>query len=70
MKHDARVEKPLSIDPVVGFTSGGYVVIVQWLANKNHWYELATDETYGDVEWWEDFSCPKSWHISDDYYKE
>ena len=65
---DSKIEKPNDIDPVIGLTSKGYVVTVQWDWKRGLWYELATDEWYEDVVWWADYHLPKGWNISDDYY--
>ena len=67
--HDAKIDKPTTSDPVIGLTSNGYIVIVQYMPNNVHgkWYELAKDETYDNVVWWSDYSLPKTWNISDDY---
>lgn len=68
--NDAKVEKPKTIDPVIGLTSGGYVVVVQWNRKDGYWFELATGESYGDVIFWADFKLPHTFNISDDYYDE
>ena len=70
--YDAKIDKPRNEDPVIGLTSNGYVVVVQYQPKNIHgkWYELAKDETYDNVEWWTDkFYLPRTWKISDDYYR-
>lgn len=69
--HDAKIDKPTTDDPVIGLTSNGYIVIVQYKPKNiiGKWYELAEDETYDNVVWWSDYSLPKTWKISDDYYE-
>lgn len=68
--HDAKIEKPTTFDPVLGLTSNGYIVIVQYDSTKNigQWFELANSETYDDVVWWSDFKLPSTWEMSDTYY--
>jgi len=70
MLHDAKIDKPKTFDPVLGFTSDGYIVVVQYDDTKTigQWYEHATGETYDNVVWWSDFKLPKSWEMSDSYY--
>lgn len=70
--YDTKVDKPKTEDPVIGLTSNGYIVIVQykWKNIIGKWYELATDETYDNVVWWTDkYNIPRTWKISDDYYE-
>ena len=66
---DAKIEKPKTIDPVWGLTTNGYVVVVQWDSKKGMWYELASDDTYGNVEKWQNIHLPHGWNISDAYYE-
>ena len=70
--HDAKVEKPTTSDPVIGLTSNGYIVIVQYdeKATFGKWFELSSSEDYDNIVWWSDYSLPKTWKISDDYYPE
>lgn len=72
MWHDAKIDKPTEGDPVLGLTSNGYIVIVQYDSSKSigKWYELSRDETYDNIVWWADFKLPHGWSISDDYYPE
>ncbi len=69
--HDAKIEQPKTTDPVIGLTSNGYVVTVQYYPKRiiGKWYELATDEYFDAVDWWADYTLPHGWHISDDYYE-
>ena len=71
--HDANIDKPATSDPVLGLTSHGYIVIVQYFYNRGkneRWYEYATDEGFDDIVFWSDFKLPHGWNISDDYYEE
>ena len=70
--HDAKIDKPKNDDPVIGLTSNGYIVVVQYKPKNiiGKWYERATDETYDNVVWWTDkFYLPRTWKMSDDYYE-
>lgn len=69
---DAKIDPPKTDDPVIGLTSDGYIVIVQYKNEKHFgkWYELRVDDTYDNVVWWADYNLPHGWNISDDYYKE
>lgn len=72
--HDSAIDKPTNPDPVLGLTSEGYIVIVQWKDEfgkfPKRWYELSRDEEFSDVVWWSsDFTLPHGWKISDDYYE-
>ena len=68
---DAKIDPPKTDDPVIGLTSDGYIVIVQYKYKKHFgkWYELRTDDSYDNVVWWSDYHLPKNWEISDDYYE-
>lgn len=66
---DAKIEKPKTIDPVWGLTTNGYMVVVQWIPKKSMWYELSSDETYQNIQYWKDEKLPHGWNISDDYYE-
>ena len=66
---DAKIEKPKTIDPVWGLTTNGYMVVVQWISKKSMWYELSSDETYQNIQYWKDEKLPHGWNISDDYYE-
>lgn len=70
--HDAKIDKPTTIDPVIGLTSDGRIVIVQYdeRAIYGKWYEPSCDESYDNVVFWSDFGVPHGWKISDDYYPE
>lgn len=70
--YDAKIDKPKNEDPVIGLTSCGHIVVVQYKPENiiGKWYELSTDETYDNVVWWTDkYFLPRGWEISDDYYK-
>lgn len=69
--HDAAIDHPATIDPVIGLTSEGHVVIVQYRSEKHFgkWYERSSDESYDNVVKWADFKLPHGWNISDDYYE-
>lgn len=69
--HDAKVDPPKTSDPVLGLTSDGYMVVVQyrWKKHFGKWYELSADDSYDTVVKWADVNLPHGWNISDDYYK-
>lgn len=70
--YDAKVDTPKTDDPVIGLTDDGYIVTVQYNPKKHFgkWYELRADESYDNVVWWTDkYYLPRTWKISDDYYK-
>lgn len=70
--HDAEVDPPKTSDPVLGLTSNGYMVVVQYKPKNHHfdrWYELSADDTYDNVVKWADVNLPHGWNISDDYYE-
>lgn len=70
--YDAKIDKPNNADPVIGLTSNGYIVIVQYEPKNSigKWFELRTGETFDNVIYWTDkYYLPRGWHISDDYYE-
>lgn len=67
--HDAKVDKPKTTDPVLGHTTDGRLVVVQW-GVKSRWYELSSDEDYDNVDRWADIHLSHGMNISDDYYTE
>lgn len=64
---DAKIDKPAIDDIVIVCTSNGCVVLAQWDGSK--WWDIDTGDDFGGAQYFEEFSLPHGWNISDHYYK-